>query len=77
LAARRLGVGHPGALSKRGGLALPAAFELLDLSAQGLVVRAQLGALALQLGHQRQQLLTTQGRQVFGLNHGRHYKPFV
>jgi len=33
--------------------------------------------LALQLNHQCQQLLTTQRRKVFGLHHGRHYKPFM
>src|SRR5262249_60434992 len=70
LSTRRLGLGDTRALRKGSGLALPAPFELGDL-------RAQLGNLALQLNHQRQQLLTTSRRKVSGLNHGRHYKLFV
>jgi hypothetical protein len=52
-------------------------FELVDLHAQGLVAGAQRGELALPLSHQRQQFLTAHCRKVFGLKHGRHYKPFV
>jgi hypothetical protein len=70
LAAKGLGVRDPAALRKGHRLALPAPCELVDLG-------AQFGDLALQLNHQRQQLLTIQRRKVFGLNHGRHYQPFV
>jgi hypothetical protein len=70
LSAGGLGVRDPAALRKGRCLALPAPCELVDLG-------AQLDHLALPLNHQRQQLRTTQRRQVFGLTHGRHYKPFV
>jgi hypothetical protein len=50
---------------------------LFDLCVQGLVAGAQFGELALQLRHQRQQFLTTQRREMVGLNHGRHYKPLL
>ena len=53
-----------------GGLSLPAPVELFDLGTQSLVAGVQLGDRALQLGHERQQLLTTDRREVFSRNHG-------
>jgi hypothetical protein len=67
----------PSARYKRVRHASPATCELIDLRTQDLVAGAQLSDLALKLNHPRQQLLTTQGRKVSELNHGRHDKPFV
>jgi hypothetical protein len=51
-------------------LPLSTPLELVDLGAQRLMTGPQLDDLALQLSHQGQQVLSTQGVEGFALNHG-------
>jgi hypothetical protein len=66
---------NPSAPGKRRRLTLGAPFQLGDFSAQPLDGGSQLGNLTLLLGHQRQQVFSTQRGNVFRQSHGVKYRP--